>query len=149
MTPDLRHLAIILNEGAKKAEEYHDAALASALAAMTEAAVMLHQDGEGEGATWDVETEFDRLAEAVPVSDADDDGLDGHECPSYTEADVDGLVNSARVGERERVAAYIDRAAERHRRPGGGLSDGLTATAWAQVAEWCRDDSIWTSEEER
>jgi hypothetical protein len=49
---------------------------------------------------------------------------------------------------RERVAAYIERAAELHRRPGGCLSDGLTATAWAQVAEWCRDDTIWNSNDE-
>jgi hypothetical protein len=62
VTPDLRHLAIILNVGAGKAEEYQDAALASALTAMAEVAVMLHVEDGQPDATWDVEAEFSRLA---------------------------------------------------------------------------------------
>jgi len=63
MIADLRHLAVILNEGAKKAEEYQDAALASALSAMTEAAVMLHLEGGQKGAVWNLDEEFSRLSE--------------------------------------------------------------------------------------
>jgi hypothetical protein len=63
MTPDLRHLAIILNVGAGKAEEYQDAALASALTAMAEVAVMLHVEDGQPDAIWDVAADFAHLAE--------------------------------------------------------------------------------------
>lgn len=58
---DLRHLAIILSVGAKQAEDYRDAALASALTAMTEAAVYLHREGGKVGSVWNVEAEFAAL----------------------------------------------------------------------------------------
>lgn len=59
MSADLRHLAIILDAGRQKAEEYRDASLSAALAAMAEVVVALHEDP----AAWDIESAFDGVAE--------------------------------------------------------------------------------------
>jgi hypothetical protein len=63
MSADLRHLAIILDAGRQKAEEYRDASLSAALAATAEVAVALHDDPDAPGAAWDIESAFDGVAE--------------------------------------------------------------------------------------
>jgi hypothetical protein len=49
---------------------------------------------------------------------------------------------------RERVARYLDRAADDLRKT-GLLSDTVTANAWAEAASWCRDDTIWVDDDEQ
>ncbi|GGM52754.1 hypothetical protein ACFFX1_55370 [Dactylosporangium sucinum] len=48
-----------------------------------------------------------------------------------------------RAAERERIAAYLDRAAASQRKT-GLLGDEVSANALAEAAEWCREPSIWT-----
>lgn len=60
---DLRHLALILQEGWQAAEAEGDVALSRALAAMAETAVGLHQ--QPDGGIWDVERDFAALAERL------------------------------------------------------------------------------------
>lgn len=60
---DLRHLALILNEGKIAADQIQDAVLAHTLNAMTETAVYLHQHPDGE--LWNVERDFAQLAERL------------------------------------------------------------------------------------
>lgn len=58
------------------------------------------------------------------------------------------LAQAIRKAERERVAAYLDRAVERKRQTAaqGLLADTIVADSWAEVADWCRDETIWNGE---
>ncbi len=49
------------------------------------------------------------------------------------------------AAERERLAAYISRAASRKREQAVGWwsADIVQADAWDEVAGWCRDETIW------
>lgn len=53
------------------------------------------------------------------------------------------------AAERERLAAYISRAAtgKREQAEHWFSSDALTADAWDEVAGWCRDNTIWKEDE--
>ncbi len=61
-------------------------------------------------------------------------------------ADPHGLKRHAadqvRAGERERIARYLDRVADRLR-TSGLLGDEVRAGAWGEAAAWCRDETIW------
>lgn len=62
---DLRHLAVILDEGRKAAKDLAgptDAAVVSALEAMTEAAAMLADANQGGDTVWDVSADFEQIA---------------------------------------------------------------------------------------
>lgn len=60
-------------------------------------------------------------------------------------AGLEAVTESFAAAERERVAAYISRAAARKREQAVGWwsADIVTADAWDEVAGWCRDDTIW------
>jgi len=60
---DLRHWAVMLDYGSKKAGEYQDAALSSALSAMAEIAVVLHQNGGDPTSMWHLPDEFAKVVE--------------------------------------------------------------------------------------
>lgn len=60
---DLRHLAIILDQGRHAADRIQDAALSTALGAMAEVAVQLHLDPDGE--LFNVERDFAELADRL------------------------------------------------------------------------------------
>jgi hypothetical protein len=60
---DLRHLAIILNQGSEIAADWQDAALSRALGDMAEVAVQLHLDPDG--ALFNVERDFAALADRL------------------------------------------------------------------------------------
>jgi NMD protein affecting ribosome stability and mRNA decay len=60
---DLRHLAIILDQGSKTAEKWQDAALSRALGDMAEVAVQLHLDPDG--SLFNVEQDFAALVERL------------------------------------------------------------------------------------
>lgn len=51
--------------------------------------------------------------------------------------------------ERERVARYIDRAVAGKRETAalGLLADTIVADAWAEVADWLREASIWCGDD--
>lgn len=53
------------------------------------------------------------------------------------------------AAERERIAAYITRAAKQKREQAEGWwsSDALEANTLDEVAGWCRDDTIWKEDE--
>lgn len=60
---DLRALAIILDQGRQAAEKWQDGGLATALGEMTEVAVALHLEPDGD--LWNVERDFAALAERL------------------------------------------------------------------------------------
>lgn len=64
--------------------------------------------------------------------------------------DVHTALNQAAAQARERVARYIDRAVVGKRATAAqGLSaDTIVANAWAEVADWLRDPTIWVDGEE-
>lgn len=62
---DLRHLAVIFNWGAGKAAEYQDAALASALSAMSEAATVMYLTRSDPADLFHVDQLFAELAERL------------------------------------------------------------------------------------
>lgn len=63
MTLDLRHLAVILDAGRKAADDLQDAGLSAALSHMAETAAGLALAEVGESAIWDVEADFEQLAQ--------------------------------------------------------------------------------------
>lgn len=64
LTPlDLRHLALIFDQGRKGAEQAGDAALTQTLAFMTEAAVGYARNTGG--GVWNVEADFARLVDRI------------------------------------------------------------------------------------
>ncbi|MEU8158136.1 hypothetical protein AB0B94_31160 [Micromonospora sp. NPDC048986] len=60
---DLRHLALIFDQGRKGAEQVGDAGLAQALWFMTEAAVGYHQNFDG--GVWNLEEDFAQLVKRI------------------------------------------------------------------------------------
>lgn len=67
-------------------------------------------------------------------------------CRDTARAVVEAAGESIAAAERERLAAYITRAAARKREQAETWfsSDALIANAWDEVAGWCRDETIWT-----
>lgn len=61
---DLRHLAVILNEGQKAADRIQDPGLSVALGAMAEVAVHLHVDPNSD-TFWNLDREFAELVEKL------------------------------------------------------------------------------------
>lgn len=77
-----------------------------------------------------------------------DAGFNDHDCgpgDCCTKSGLARVVGMVAAAERERVAAYISRAATRKREQAETWfsSDALIANAYDTVAGWCRDETIW------
>ena len=57
------------------------------------------------------------------------------------------IASKARAQERQRIAAYLDKAAASLRGT-GLLGDQVSGNAFAQAADYCRDETIWAEANE-